>query len=233
MQLMVSSSAAAMAVDAAQHISKNLRKASVIGVATGRTPLALYKSLAGQGDMQLSGGFALDEYLGVGADHPGSFANYVMTNVEPALKLEPGFIRVPNGLASNPHIEAQAFEEEIAKRPIDLQILGVGSNGHLAFNEPGSTANTLTRVVDLAEQTRKDNQQDFPGEVPRQAITQGVATIMRAGSLCLLVSGEKKAKALRWLLEETADEQYPVTLIASHPKLSVFTDEKTLALAQQ
>ena len=233
MQLRVSSSAADMAIAAAQYVAENLPPRAVLGVATGRTPLTLYGALKDLGDMQLAGGFALDEYLGVGPEHLGSFANYVKTKIEPALKLETGLIRVPNGLASNPYQEAEEFEAAIAKTTIDIQILGVGSNGHLAFNEPGSAASSLTRVVELAEQTRIDNQPDFPGEVPSRAITQGVATIMRAESLCLLVSGEKKAEALRQLLQGSEDEEWPVTLIAAHPKLSVFTDEKTLALAQQ
>jgi glucosamine-6-phosphate deaminase len=232
MELRVSRHAADLAFDAARYIQGSIGQNSVIGVATGRTPLALYQALAELGDISVVGGFALDEYLGVGEEQPGSFASYVRENVEPALRLSPGLIRVPNGLAKDPQAEADEFEAEILKSPIDLQILGVGANGHLAFNEPGSSATSLTRVVELSEQTRQDNQPDFPGEIPKKAITQGIGTISRAGKLCLLASGEKKVEALRRLLMEEEDESWPVTLISKHADLMVFTDEKTLGLTQ-
>lgn len=217
---------------AAQYIAAQLTPSSTIGVATGKTPLGLYQAIAKEGCVRPKAGFALDEYSGVGPEHAGSFAHYVRAHIEPAFQMPMGTIRVPNGMAANLDAEAEQFESEISASTIDVQILGVGSNGHIAFNEPGSQKDSLTRVVELAESTKEANRDDFPGEIPSRAITQGVATILRARSLCLLVTGSSKARALSALLGEVEQSSWPVSFLASHPDLRVFTDRLTLELAE-
>lgn len=221
MQLHVS---ADPALEAAAFIADTVTEDSVVGVATGRTPITLYSALA---QLQFStprAGFALDEYVGLSARDPGSFANYVAKLIEPAFKMPAGSIAVPRGDAPDPHAEADRYEAAIKADPIALQILGVGTNGHVAFNEPGSLADSLTRVVRLTEQTRADNAADVTGSVPELAITQGVATISRAGVLCLLATGESKAAAIAKLVAGEPDALWPVSLLAGHPNLQVFID---------
>lgn len=209
---------------AATFIAGQLTDETVIGVATGRTSRALYSALAGM-DLQIpKTGFALDEYVGLSAEDPGSFASYVARLIEPAFKMTPGAIAIPNGDASDPAQEAKRFEAAISETPISIQILGVGTNGHIAFNEPGSSADSTTRVVELTAQTKEDNAADVHGPVPDFAITQGIGTIRRAGTLCLLATGKAKSEAIAKLVSGQKDLAWPVTLIADHPKLNVFVD---------
>lgn len=214
---------------AAEFIATRVNSGSVIGVATGRTPLGLYAELQKLTFPTPRAGFALDEYVGMAATDPSSFGYYVRTHIEPAFKMPAGSIRVPAGDALDPAAEAQHIEQEIAQLPVDLQILGVGSNGHIAFNEPGSDVDSDTRVVELSEQTRRDNAPDVVGEVPRSAISQGIGTIRRAKTLCLLATGESKAAAIAQLFSGKADPNWPVTLLAEHPDLHVFLDSEAAA----
>lgn len=216
----------------ADQIREGTPKLGVLGVATGKSPLAVYKYLNGFAkDLELTG-FALDEYVGVGAGQTNSFAHYVSTKIEEPLGFRRGAIRVPNGLAVDPEVEAEEFEAAIADTHVSIQILGVGRNGHIGFNEPGSPADSLTRVVTLSEETRSDNRDDFGGPVPATAITQGVATIMRAEQICLIATGESKAVAIAKLLSGDAESRFPVSILTGHPGLTVYLDQKAFSLSE-
>lgn len=205
---------------------------AVLGVATGSTPLPVYTALgrravASDRYRGLSV-FALDEYVGLPPGHPESYRSVVMREVADPLGLAPERVHVPEGSGPDPHAEARAYEELRAEAGgVELQLLGIGSNGHLAFNEPGSPFGSRTRVVDLTEQTRRDNSRFFGGDVgavPRQAITQGLATIMESGELILLALGEAKARALARALYEEPTPELPASVIQNHPQVTVLVD---------
>jgi glucosamine-6-phosphate deaminase len=229
MRLEIFDSEAEVCEAAAAYIHSVLPDGAVLGVATGKTQIMLYQELAKLSLMKISKAFALDEYIGLTPGDKRSFTSYLRERVEKPLGLKAGSIRVPNGVAAQPDREAQRFEQEILDSPIDLQILGVGSNGHIAFNEPGSVPAATTQVVKLSMETRINNGQDFDGLAPEYAITQGIATILRANRLILIVTGEAKAKALAKLLAGVVDPGYPVTFIWGHPGLVVFADKAAMS----
>lgn len=231
MQLEIFDSEAEMVSAAVFEIRSRVKDGGSMGFATGRTPLAIYAELAESGWCpELLSAFALDEYVGECGDSPNSFAHYVRTKIEKPLGLPRGFVRVPNGCAENLEQECMEFESAVTAADLDLQILGVGTNGHIAFNEPGSSWDSITRVVDLTEQTRADNSEDFDGVCPPRAITQGISTIMRAKHLLLIARGPSKRQALKHLIEGQVNDQIPVTHLLSHGSLKVLADKQAAAL---
>lgn len=233
MEVQVFSQAKNLIQEAVDFIIRSVPSGGTMGFATGGTPVDIYKGLADAGwDAQLSSAFALDEYLGICADNPASFGYYVRKNIEIPLGLRPGLIRVPNGCSEDPNLECELFEQAIRKDPIDLQILGVGTNGHIAFNEPGAGPDSLTRVVDLSLSTRKDNGGDFNGLAPLKALTQGVGTILRAKKLLLIARGESKAQAMKELFNSKANTEFPVTFLREHPDLTVLADQAAMSLVK-
>jgi glucosamine-6-phosphate deaminase len=215
---------------AASRIARDVRagEVRVLGIATGATPLPVYRALR---EEQLAGTgvevMALDEYVGLGRNDPRSFGHYADAEVAPALGLEQGRVAVPDGLADDPEKEAAAYEARIRRLgPVDLQVLGVGANGHVGFNEPGSPESSTTRVVSLAASTRRDNAPYFGGleHVPARAITQGVGTILRARRLLVLAWGSRKAPAVAALVDGPASNSVPASLLRSHPETLVVLD---------
>ncbi|MET4638749.1 glucosamine-6-phosphate deaminase [Mycetocola sp. 2940] len=204
---------------------------AVLGLATGSTPLAVYSALAaraGSLDLGRVSGFALDEYVGLPADHPQSYRSVITREVVEPLGLDPERIHVPNG--STGSIQSAGVEYEraiVAAGGIDLQLLGVGTDGHIGFNEPGSSFASLTRVKTLTEQTRRDNARFFgsPDEVPMHCITQGLGTILRAEHLVLLAFGEGKADAVAASVEGPLAARMPGSAIQLHPHATVVLDE--------
>ncbi len=205
---------------------------AVLGVATGSTPLPVYTALGRRAAVSdryrgLSV-FALDEYVGLPPGHPESYRSVVMREVAEPLGLASERVHVPEGSGLDPHAEARTYEELRAEAGgVELQLLGIGSNGHLAFNEPGSPFESRTRVVELTEQTRRDNSRFFDGDVeavPRQAITQGLATIMESRELILLALGEAKARVLAQALHEEPTPELPASVIQNHPQVTVLVD---------
>lgn len=201
---------------------------TVFGFATGRTPLDIYKELGSHGRLSCAGAFSLDEYLSLEASDPNSFASYVREKIEPALGLPSGFVNVPDGSAENANSECARFEKLIAASQIDLQLLGIGRNGHIAFNEPGSSRDSITRVVDLDQTTRLDNGSEFGGLAPERAITQGVATIMRAKRVLVVATGEAKKLPLTHLLTGEVSSEWPITYLREHPDLVVLADQAAM-----
>lgn len=207
------------------------RPDAVLGLATGSTPLPVYQALrpllAGR-DVSRVRGFALDEYVGIDPAHPESYRSVITREVVEPLGLDPQRIHVPNGAeATIPHA-GEDYEAAIAEAGgVDLQILGIGTDGHIGFNEPGSSFASRTRVKTLTEQTRIDNARFFDSidDVPMHCITQGLGTILAARHLVLLAFGESKAAAVAAAVEGPLSASLPGSAIQLHPHATVVVDE--------
>ena len=216
-----------VAADAIERLVRS-RADAVLGLATGSTPLTTWRALASRGlDLSRVRGFALDEYVGLPPGHPESYRSVITREVVEPLGLTPSLVRVP---ADSGPIETAGADYEaaiVAAGGVDLQILGIGSTGHIGFNEPGSSFASLTRVKTLTEQTRLDNARffDSPEQVPMHCITQGLGTIMRARHLVLLAFGERKAAALAGAVEGPLTASLPGSAIQLHPQVTVIVDE--------
>lgn len=206
---------------------------AVLGLATGSTPLVVYRSLAAQlapgaVDVSRVRGFALDEYVGLAFGHPESYRSVIGREVTGPLGLTPELISVPDGSLDGIASAGDDYERAIiAAGGVDLQILGIGTDGHIGFNEPGSSLVSLTRVKTLTQQTRRDNARFFASEteVPLHCITQGLGTILRARHLVLLAFGERKAEALAGAVEGPVSSSNPGSAIQLHPHVTVLADE--------
>lgn len=208
------------------------KKDYVLGLATGSTPLPVYEALpAATADIDLSTvrGFALDEYVGIAPEHPESYRSVITREVVEPLGLNPALINTPNGALEGIEHAGADYEAAItAAGGVDLQILGIGTTGHIGFNEPGSSFASLTRVKTLTEQTRIDNARFFDGDitqVPMHCITQGLGTIARARHLVLLAFGEGKAAAVAAAVEGPVSSECPGSAIQMHPHVTVVIDE--------
>ena len=204
------------------------RERVVVALPSGRTPLGLYAELrsahaAGRLDPAPLRVFALDEYLGLGRDDPESFATYFRRQLGEPLGLGDDQLRLLDGAATDPEAGIRAHEAAIETfGGLDLAIIGVGSNGHVAFNEPGSDWQSAGRTVVLEASTVAALAGRFPGRAPpARGVTMGLATLRRARSVLLLVDGESKAAALNRLLSGEESTDWPVTAFAGHPDLVV------------
>ncbi len=230
----------AFAVTAADALLARLPRAHPrLGVATGGTPMRLYEELArrtraGRIDLSAAVVVALDEYVGVGAADPHSYAAYVHERVAVPLGVAPENVVVPAGTADDPVAAAADFAARItAVGGVDVQIAGIGANGHLGFNEPGSPLDSTTRVVDLSELTRQDNARFFGDRldaVPRHAITQGLATIALARAVVLLASGSAKARPLAAALRGPVTPEVPASVLQRHADVTVIADRAAAAM---
>jgi glucosamine-6-phosphate deaminase len=204
--------------------------ATVLGLATGRSMIAVYQQLvedyrAGRLSFADCISFNLDEYCDLPASHPSSFDSYMRTHLFDHVDFAAGQWHLPDAAGTTE--SADAFEGTIkAAGGIDLQLLGVGRNGHIGFNEPGSSFNSRTRKVTLAQSTRNANAQDFPvGEdVPEAAVTMGIATIMDAKRVVLLATGATKAEALARAFRGAVDVDCPASVLQGHPDVTVICD---------
>jgi len=209
------------------------KPATVLGLATGSSPLAIYAELAAQvraGHLDVSRvrAFALDEYVGIPPGHPQSYASVINREVVEPLGLDPAGVRVPDGRAHD--IETACAEYEAAIHDaggVDLQILGIGANGHIGFNEPTSSFASRTRIKTLAPQTRADNARFFedPDEVPTHCLTQGLGTIMAARELVLVAQGEGKAGAIAAAVEGPVSSMCPGSILQFHQHATVIIDD--------
>ncbi|RNL54665.1 glucosamine-6-phosphate deaminase [Arthrobacter oryzae] len=236
MEIFVSPDAAAAGAVAAGILAAVIRRKpdAVLGVATGGSPLPVYRALAGH-EMDMSGvrAFALDEYVGLPAGHPQSYAAVVAHEITERLGLDPAKVAVPDGAAADPEQAAREYDAAIgAAGGIDVQILGIGHNGHLAFNEPGSDLDSRTRVEVLAARTRQANARYFssPDDVPERCITQGLGTIMEARQLLLVVAGADKAAVLHEALNGPVTSQCPASVLQLHPHVTVVADAAAASL---
>ena len=174
-------------------------------------------------------GFALDEYVGIPEDHPESYASVLRREVVEPLGLDPSQVAVPDGRASDLEAACAAYEQAIREAGgIDLQILGIGANGHIGFNEPTSSFASRTRLKTLAPRTREDNARFFdrPDEVPTHCVTQGLGTIMEARELLLVAKGSAKAAAIAAAVEGPVSAICPGSILQFHPQATVIVDEE-------
>lgn len=206
---------------------------AVLGLATGSTPLTTYRALAARKlDLHRLRGFALDEYVGLPAEHPQSYRSVITAEVVEPLGLDPARVRVPADDGGPLEGAGERYERDIdAAGGVDLQILGIGRTGHIGFNEPGSSFASITRVKTLTEQTRRDNARFFDSvdEVPMHCITQGLGTIMRARHLLFLAFGAGKADAVAGAVEGPVTSSLPGSAIQLHRKVTVIVDEAAAA----
>ncbi|MCC5860070.1 MAG: glucosamine-6-phosphate deaminase [Ectothiorhodospiraceae bacterium] len=210
----------------------NRKPDSVLGLPTGKTSLPLYQELVrrhrrGQLRLDRATTFNLDEYLGLGPDHPASFARYMRERLFAPLALPPGQCHLPDGMAADPCAEAEGYEARIREAGgIDLQLLGIGINGHIGFNEPGAPLDSRTRVVNLCSSTLEANRSHFPpGEAPpAQAITMGVGTILEARRIVLLATGRAKAHALHAAISGPVSPEVPASALQRHPNCVMILD---------
>lgn len=218
-----------------------LKPDSNLGLATGGTPLAMYDKLIemfreGEVDFSEIQTFNLDEYCGLEADHPNSYHYYMHDNFFNDINIKKENIHIPDGSAEDFNKECRDYEESIKKaRGIDLQILGIGSNGHIGFNEPSKSLNVATEVVDLTEETIKANSRYFDSkdEVPKKAISMGMATILKADRIVLLASGKSKAEAIKKTVSGKISTQAPASLLQTHPQITILLDQEAASLIKK
>ncbi|MEH7238756.1 glucosamine-6-phosphate deaminase [Bacillus sp. JJ1562] len=211
---------------------------SVLGLATGGTVVGTYEELIkdhGQNKTSYENiqTVNLDEYLGIDKDHPNSYHHFMMENLFSNININQENIHIPNGLANNYEEEGQKYEKVISDLGgVDLQLLGIGVNGHIGFNEPGTPFNSVTHVVELEESTRQANLRFFNSieEVPTHAVTMGISTIMNSRKILLLVSGKTKAEILEKVINEDITETIPATVLKNHPDVTIIADEEALSL---
>jgi glucosamine-6-phosphate deaminase len=174
-------------------------------------------------------GFSLDEYVGLPADHPERYRNVIDRVFVSRVDITAGAVQGPDGLAADIPAACAAYEQAIREAGgIDLQILGIGTDGHIAFNEPGSSLASRTRIKTLTRQTRIDNARFFGGDVdsvPTHCLTQGLATIMEARHVILVATGSRKAEAVHHLVEGPVSAMWPATILQHHPHVTVLLDD--------
>jgi glucosamine-6-phosphate deaminase len=207
---------------------------AVLGLATGSSPLVIYDELATRYDDGLisfrrARGFTLDEYVGLPADHPERYRTVIETVFVSRVDFAPGAVQGPDGGAADIPAACAAYEDAIrAAGGVDLQILGIGTDGHIAFNEPGSSLASRTRIKTLTRQTRLDNARFFGDDVdsvPTHCLTQGLGTIMEARHLILVATGRSKAEAVHHLVEGAVSAMWPATILQHHPHVTVLLDD--------
>ncbi|MFG0262755.1 MAG: glucosamine-6-phosphate deaminase [Novipirellula sp. JB048] len=211
----------------------NAQPSIVLGLATGGTPVKTYANIvadfqAGKVDFKNATSFNLDEYIGLSGTHPQSFRRFMELQLFDHINIDPQNTFIPDGCGDDPTANAAEFEAKIAAAGgIDLQLLGIGHNAHIAFNEPGSAHDSRTRVVDLTASTIEKNARFFDSqdEVPKTAITMGIGTILEAKQIVLLATGAGKAEAIRRSLEGTPSDEVPASWLAKHPHVTFVLDK--------
>ena len=205
--------------------------AKTLGLATGSTPVEFYNQIV-KSDLDFSDmtSVNLDEYVGLDGSDEQSYRYFMSKHLFNEKPFKENFL--PNGKAADLEAETKAYDQIIAEHPIDFQILGIGQNGHIGFNEPGTSFEETTHVVDLQESTIKANARFFENEedVPRQAISMGIASIMAAKSIVLMAYGESKAEAIKGMVEGEITEDMPASILQKHADVVVIADEAAAAL---
>lgn len=231
MEVLIHTTAAEGAQVVADVVERAVRAGpAVLGLATGSSPLLAYRELTRRHreeglSFACVEAFLLDEYVGLPAGHPQSYREVIRRELTDPLDVDPARVHAPDGTHPDPPAAAAAYERTLL--PVGVQILGIGANGHLGFNEPGSSLTSTTRVKTLARQTREDNARFFAGveDVPRHVITQGLGTIGRAGHLVLTVAGEHKAAAVAAAVEGPLTASCPASILQWHPHVTIVLDD--------
>jgi glucosamine-6-phosphate deaminase len=224
---------AAASLALAQRVVDALRQTPdlVLGLPAGRTPVATYAELcrlhsAGEADFSQATAFILDEFVGLGASHIGSFRRFVGDHFLSRVNLDPRRIHSLDGLA-DPDVECERYDKAIAAQGgLHLLLLGIGVNGHVAFNEPAAALSAHTHRVTLLESTRLENAAPFgaPDRVPGEALTIGMGTILRAGTVALIATGERKAKAVAGMLHGPVTTRLPASFLQLRHRVEIYLD---------
>ncbi|UYZ21531.1 glucosamine-6-phosphate deaminase [Mesobacillus jeotgali] len=209
-----------------------------LGLATGSTPTGLYQELIRDHKQNRTSykeinTFNLDEYIGIPKKDRNSYHYFMCEHLFEHIDIPLDQTHIPDGTANNLDEECMRYEQFIVEHGgIDLQILGIGQNGHIGFNEPGTPFDSRTHIIDLAESTRKANSRFFESleDVPKQAITMGIASIMDSKEIFLLVSGASKAKALSRLINGEVSVQFPASILQKHENVTIFADKEATGL---
>ena len=240
MEIVILENSDAVAIEGAARIRRLLedKPDAVLGLATGSTPLAMYRRLVAdfrQGLVSFTGvtTFNLDEYVGLRADDPQSYSGYMSRELFDHIDIDRGRTHLPLcEPGTDPATVGPCYEESIrAAGGIDLQVLGVGQNGHIGFNEPASSLGSRTRVKTLTPETLHSNSRYFddPAEQPELAVTMGIATIRSASRVMLLATGSRKAAAVRQLVEGPVSAMWPATALQLHERVAVLIDNEAAA----
>ncbi len=209
---------------------------AILGLATGSSPIGTYKQMA----IDCKNGVSyknvstvnLDEYVGLTADHDQSYAYFMRTNLFDHLDIDQKNTNLPCGSAPDTKAECDRYNALLEKMKQDVQVLGIGSNGHIGFNEPGTPFDSVTHLVDLTESTIKDNSRMFASidEVPRQALSMGIKNIMQAKSIIMVASGKNKAEAVRGMVKGEITPDLPASVLQLHPFVTVVCDKDAASL---
>ena len=236
MKVIIDSAQNIAAMAAQQYVALLKRKPNaILGGATGSTPLGLYAELvrlnkAGEISFKEASSFNLDEYVGLDGAHDQSYRYFMDHNLFDHIDIDKSRTRVPSGIdVSDP----AAYDKEIeAAGGVDLQLLGIGNNGHIGFNEPGTPFGSLTHIVELTESTREANKRFFKSidEVPTHAVTMGVKTVMQARSIILMAIGPAKAPIMKEMLQGPVTENVPASVLQLHPDVTVYIDYEAAKL---
>lgn len=197
-----------------------------LGLATGSTPLSFYNELANSElDFSEMTSINLDEYVGLAAENDQSYHHFMQENLFQYKPFKESFL--PNGLATDLQAEAKHYDQIIAEHSIDFQILGIGRNGHIGFNEPGTPFDMTTHIVDLTQDTIEANSRFFDSmeEVPKQAISMGIHSIMQSKMVVLMAYGKDKADAINQMINGPISEDLPASVLQNHPNVVVIVDE--------
>lgn len=212
----------------------------VLGLATGGTPIGFYRELVkniqqNSFSVDWLHTVNLDEYIGLAPEHRNSYHTYMEKHFFKHVDIPSAQQHLPNGEAADPQAEAEEYEKLTAELGVDLQVLGLGKNGHIGFNEPGSSFQGKTDVVDLSPSTIEANARFFEDkeEVPKQAVTMGIATIMRSRKIILLASGKEKAEALKEVINGEIREEIPGTVLQKHQDITIVADKDALFLVEK
>lgn len=214
--------------------------AATLGLATGSSPLSVYRELIRRHRVEglsFAGAtaFLLDEYVGLPPGHPQSYAHVIRTEFTGSIDIDDANVHGPDGVADDIYCAATQYDALVTESgPIDVQLLGIGANGHLGFNEPGSSLGSRTRVATLTEQTRRDNARFFDDvdDVPRHVITQGLGTISAARHLVLIATGSHKAAAVAAAVEGPVTASCPASVLQLHPHVTIVLDDAAASRLQ-
>ena len=236
MKVIIDSAERIAAMAAQQYVALLKRKPNaILGGATGSTPLGLYAELvrlnkAGEISFKDASSFNLDEYVGLDGTHDQSYRYFMDHNLFDHIDIDKTRTHVPSGIdVSDP----AAYDKQIeAAGGVDLQLLGIGNNGHIGFNEPGTPFGSLTHIVELTESTREANKRFFASidEVPTHAVTMGIKTVMQARSIILMAIGPAKAPIMKEMLQGPVTEKVPASVLQLHPDVTVYMDYEAAKL---
>lgn len=200
---------------------------TTLGLATGSTPVTLYQEMVTSAlDFSHLTSVNLDEYVGLSGENPQSYRYFMNEHLFKKKPFKETF--VPNGQAKDLDEECARYNDIIAQHPIDLQVLGIGRNGHIGFNEPGTSFDVQTHVVALTDSTIEANKRYFDSieEVPTHALSMGIASILKSKQIILMAFGKEKAAAVAKMIEGPVTEQLPASVLQTHPNVIVIVDEQ-------